>query len=795
MKTKIPPISQVRMKFKFSATRKGFCLFLVLFSLNACFSVRIDAQIVLLAKDDCYVYIAGPKANDPYGLIDPDSLKTRKSVASEEFTRETYLKFQIGLPDTTFSLAVVKMYGQVLETKTCQIYFTDTTWQEAALTGNTRPPGTYIGGKAVEAGEGYYDWDVTGYINQAVSEGREYIAFIIKDVAGAASTKDTRWHSKENSSGNQPLLELTEGEPAFHRVGVYYVDNLSGNDENTAASPGQAWKSLQKINATVFRPGDTILFKSGGTWQGGLNLKGSGSEGIPILVGKYGDGPNPVFEGLGLVQNTVQLLNQQYIEVQDLYISNFGDAVDFRRAMYIQAEDMGAVRHIILRRLEIADVNGVIDDETSKNNGGIFLEITGSAIPTYFDTLVIEDCYIHDVDRTGISNRSTWSDRTVSTDGDWTPTTNMIIRNNTFERTGANALIVRVAFKPLIEYNLFNNCSIKGSGNACFSFNTNYALFQYNEACYTHYNSGDEDAGGFDSDYNSKFTTIQYNYSHDNGFGGVLLTGGPGDGFNDGTTIRYNVLANNADHVIRTSGGATNSLVYNNTIYSKPELENISLVWHKSWEGYSSNTKYYNNIFQVMGPGASVSLGSSTGNVFDYNIFFGSQVSGEPDDQHKINLDPLLESPGLPGTMDSLYGFRLKAGSPAVNSGFSVPGFPGKDFDGNPLPAHDIIDRGAFEFMGPTGIFEPVYQRNVRIYPNPASELVTIEIDDFFFPGVLVSLYNVDNRLIFLDYFSVSGNDLNFSLQLRSYSLPPGSYILKLAAGSHFIHEAILILQ
>lgn len=81
-----------------------------------------------------------------------------------------------------------------------------------------------------------------------------------------------------------------------------------------------------------------------------------------------------------------------------------------------------------------------------------------------------------------------------------------------FERAGGNALIVRVAQDPLIEYNYFNQNGIKCSGNAAFNYNTDGAVWQYNESCFTKKNVGDADAGGLDSDFRSKNTIIQYNY-------------------------------------------------------------------------------------------------------------------------------------------------------------------------------------------------------------------------------------------------------------------------------------------
>ena len=60
---------------------------------------------------------------------------------------------------------------------------------------------------------------------------------------------------------------------------TYYVDP-DGNDDNSGTSPTSAWKTLAKVDSTTFRPGDQILFKSGGSWIGTLQPKGSGSAGL-----------------------------------------------------------------------------------------------------------------------------------------------------------------------------------------------------------------------------------------------------------------------------------------------------------------------------------------------------------------------------------------------------------------------------------------------------------------------------------------------------------------------------------
>ena len=767
-------------------------LFLML-SMNPGFS-----QIQLLPDEDCYIFAGGLKADNIYGALDKDTLITRKSIASNEFTRETYLLFNLGSPDTTYSSALLKLYGKVLESKKVQIYSTDTAWSEEALTGNTRPAGVFIGEEVLEAGEGYYSWDVSRYVNLSLKSGKQRIAFILKDVAGSVSTKDTKWHSKENASGNGPFLELTIGPVAVHRKGSYYIDSVLGDDSNSAVSPDEAWKSLGKLSDMVFEPGDSILFKSGCTWEGLLSFGGSGMVGQPIVVTKYGTGAKPIIAGMGRVENTVQLTNQQYIELQNLHLTNMGSSVAFRRALYILAEDQGAVRHIVLRDLEISDVNGSMEGEISKNNGGIFLEIAGSHKPTWFDSLVIEGCYIHDVDRTGCSNKSSWSGRTLTTNTNWVPSENILIRNNVFERTGANGLIVRVANKPIMEYNLFTHCAIKGSGNASFNFNTDSAVWQYNEACFTKYNEGDADAGGFDSDYNTKHTIIQYNYSHDNEFGALLITGGPlsSNGFNEGTIIRYNVMKDNHDHVIRASGMATNLSVYNNTVISGSQIANPVLIWHKSWEGYVANTRYYNNIFHTLGTGATVDLGASTGNIFDYNTFSGASVTGLPTDPHKHSADPLFAGAAdITTRFDSCLIYRLSKDSPEINSGKSITGTAGFDLVGNPVPFYSLPDRGAFEYTGPLSDINAFSPSRLVVFPNPAGSILMATLKGVPPGRTRADIYSIDGKHIWHKEFFPDNSEMGFHISPIEIGCSTGMYILRVTCNDDTFRQTNFTIQ
>ncbi|PNW26477.1 right-handed parallel beta-helix repeat-containing protein [Formosa algae] len=398
----------------------------------------------------------------------------------------------------------------------------------------------------------------------------------------------------------------------LHAQTTYFVDDVIGNDTNSGTLKIAPFKSINRVNQLHLKPSDSLLFRRGGTWTGNLRPKGSGTKNKRIVIGAYGSGPAPVLNAKGQIATqekasyTIRLFNQEYIEIRDLKIKNFA-ASEHPRALqlkqnvvyvnarkmcvYIEGKDCGTLHDIQLVNLEISDVNG---DMSTKHNGGVFVEVTWSKeilkrVKSNFDGLSVTGCYIHDVDRTGWSNTSVWDDRSLHSNWgeplangkthNWFPSKNVIFRNNKFEKAGANALIIRVADSPLVEYCLFEYNGLKGSGNASFPFNCDNALFQYNEAAYTYYNTSadswdgkpDVDAGGFDSDWNCKNTIIQYNYSHHNGHGGILICcdGASKTSFNDGTIIRYNVFESNNHHIVRNSGTTTQTQIYNNVLFCR----------------------------------------------------------------------------------------------------------------------------------------------------------------------------------------------------------------------------------
>ena len=78
----------------------------------------------------------------------------------------------------------------------------------------------------------------------------------------------------------------------------HYISN-NGNDRNNGISAATPWQSVSKVNKSMalFSTGDSILFLRGDTFTGQLTVTKS------IVVGAYGTGAKPVFNGFTTLTN------------------------------------------------------------------------------------------------------------------------------------------------------------------------------------------------------------------------------------------------------------------------------------------------------------------------------------------------------------------------------------------------------------------------------------------------------------------------------------------------------------
>ncbi len=110
-------------------------------------------------------------------------------------------------------------------------------------------------------------------------------------------------------SGKSFLAPLTT---ASSLAATYFIDATGGNDANDGFTEQTAWQTLSKVNSYPFAPGENILFKRGERWRGTLTIRSSGTAGMPIVFGAYGDGSLPVIDATALTAGWASLGNNLY---------------------------------------------------------------------------------------------------------------------------------------------------------------------------------------------------------------------------------------------------------------------------------------------------------------------------------------------------------------------------------------------------------------------------------------------------------------------------------------------------
>tara|TARA_R110002049_G_scaffold164567_1_gene330574 strand:- start:7302 stop:8804 length:1503 start_codon:yes stop_codon:yes gene_type:complete len=477
----------------------------------------------------------------------------------------------------------------------------------------------------------------------------------------------------------------------------------SQKEENENVYYVSSQEEFDQYSGIEFPEGSKVLFAKGAEFNGQFVLKGSGSENNPNIVSTYDPETKEVFladsenksiiNGLGKVEAPIYLYNGEHWEINNIEVTNTNGTTDDQgklKGIYVVAENSGVINNITIKNCYVHNVNGNVG---GKWHGGIHVHVIGDSIKTKFNKLLIENNVIKDVGGVGIGNQSSW--RNIDTES-YYPWTEFVMRGNFIERTGRNSIILRNAIDPLIEYNVAAASSRFDTGHSIVNFNTINCVVQYNEA-YGNIGDGDEnERGGFDADYKSTGTIIQYNYSHDNNwFCGIMRRG-----INSDVTIRYNISQNELLgsylYGFPTEYGLEDVKVYNNVHYfGKGKGTRIFVEGGKVRRPIE--TTFKNNIFYFEDK-AEWGFEPEDSCFFENNIFFNVPPIGE----NAITQDPMFINPGKGGTNidmsnpTSLSGYRLKDDSPGINSGVQIENNGKMDFFRNNI-VKELPDIGAFE--------------------------------------------------------------------------------------------------
>ncbi|HKL07286.1 MAG TPA: T9SS type A sorting domain-containing protein [Bacteroidales bacterium] len=321
--------------------------------------------------------------------------------------------------------------------------------------------------------------------------------------------------------------------------------------------------------------------------------------------------------------------------------------------------------------------------------------------------------------------------------------------------------------------------------------------------------------------------SFQFNKAFDTssecGGGGILITGDA-----DSTIIKNNFFANNK----ASDGGAVkiagysspiliNNIIVNNTVseyegdsytgngggikiayYANPLIINNTIVNNLADYGggiFTScnidSVKIYNSIIYgniTSGDGSQVYINSTEdskkiefhhcdieGDTTDMYIETGSTDSLVYLNNIDVNSEFVNATTGAGAAhTTSAEDWKLKNISPCIDTGDDTNisyWIPSEDFFGNDRITGDAIDIGAHEFILSTGIANAkiINKGSLKIYPNPASELVYIEVSPNKYN--IVEIIDVTGKILIYRYLTNDKKQINIS------GLHNGLYFVKVS--------------
>lgn len=468
----------------------------------------------------------------------------------------------------------------------------------------------------------------------------------------------------------------------------YHV-SVSGDDANpgTQARP---WRSIAKVNATDFEPGDRILFEAGEEFSGTIILdeNDSGTKNNKVVVTSCGGGRATINGG----KNSALIAGGSHLAIKDLIFVGAGrkDGSDKAGVIIHDCEDVQVdnidVSKFLLSGLQLRGVhNGKVTNVYTHENGSAGITAGASEQKGWCENLYIAYC--------------------VAENNPGNP------RNLT--NHSGNGIVVGRTNGVVIEFcEAFNNgwdMPRKGNGPVgIWAWDATDVTIQF---CIAHDNkSPGDDGGGFDLDGGIRDSVLQYNLSYNNDGPGYFLCQYPEAPRFKNAIVRYNISLNDgiknnrhsAIDIFAANDGMSDCQIYNNTVYN-------SKAAAVGFGGIDvPNVVIRNNIFVCAG---DVITGEAKRGRFENNIYWLAEGCSLTFDGHetfeawvaatgqeKVNgevvgryVDPKLiitDDAGItdPTRLTELRAYKLKAGSPCIGAGVPIEDNGGRDFWGNKLP-------------------------------------------------------------------------------------------------------------
>ncbi len=438
---------------------------------------------------------------------------------------------------------------------------------------------------------------------------------------------------------------------------VYYVDGTYGCDDFDGLSRQTAFRTVGRVNKIILQGGDAVKFKAGCSYNGTLKPYRDKSDGL-VEITRYGVGEKPVI--IGDEEAAVDITDFSYIYLHDIAVTNPNGLYGVR-----VLNNGGEMQHIHIVNCHIYDVYGG-HDAFKITTGGIVVT-SGKEKPAWYRDLLIEDNHVERVCRTGIILITYWSNRPfknwgeneyISDTENWWPSYEVVWRGNRVEYPAGDAMVLIGAISPLMEWNVayhvMANPKPPCANAGIWPQSTENCIVQYNEVGYAHKPDGCDDAQGFDVDLSCRNTIVQYNYSHDNEGGFLLLCElrkTQDQGYR-GTIIRNNLSVNDGNvkgELIAMVGPVSGVTIENNTIYSTGNVDRIIEVWTGDGTEQAKDVTFRNNLIISNGKDNLFNLCNGESFTFENNLYWGTHRTPAPNEQNPIVAYPCLIDEGAIG--------------------------------------------------------------------------------------------------------------------------------------------------
>lgn len=485
----------------------------------------------------------------------------------------------------------------------------------------------------------------------------------------------------------------------------YYVSS-SGDDSNPGTQ-SEPFRTIARVNGLKLKPGGSVFFEGGNTFEGTLDLRAEGTGQDSIVISSFGDVPATIDGRNG----EAIIIRGAYFSIRDIKVKGAGRKTGNKtNGISLIDAAFATVKNVHTEGFQKSGLDlynchdVVVRDVMAVDNGFSGINVSGSD-KSKSGNILIQDCHAENNagDPTALGNHS------------------------------GNGILVAMSDSVVIDHCTATNngWDMPRIGNGpvgIWAFETNNLTIQY---CISYRNKtpkGAKDGGGFDFDGGVTNSVLQYCLSYENDGAGYGLFQYDGASPWNNNVVRYCISINDAKST-EGSGGIfvwngsvdsaklSNCYVHNNLVYSThaPAVRFEASSLHQ-------NFVFNNNIF--IGNG-DVVKGPSSGEKFRGNVWWSTEkitFRGYPSlndwamatTQEMLagkitgmQVDPALN--GLPVIsitnpykLSSLEVLKLRNNSPLIDSGwpldrsFKIP-LPTEDFFGTPVPQNKMVEPGVFE--------------------------------------------------------------------------------------------------